>query len=184
MDRPDQPYVFPARIQKIWIMRCIDIPADIAKAIRGIAGKNVLHIPVHGWIEGLPFQNTLVPRGGGHFRMHVNSKIWRKLGIDAGAAVEVTMLLDTEPRKVVLPPDLAAALSATPHALDAFNAQTIALRGHIIDWVNAAKQSRTRDKRVQLVLRRMQEHDAKQRRKLVGKKESARKGSRAKVRKH
>ena len=109
MDRSEEPYVFPARIQKIWIMRCIDIPRDVGKAICKVMGKKVLHIPVHGWIEGLSFQNTLVPRGGGNYRMHVNSKIWRKLRIDAGAAVEVTLLLDTEPRKVVLPPDLAAA---------------------------------------------------------------------------
>jgi hypothetical protein len=183
MDRSEQPYVFPARIQKTWIMRCIDIPRDICKAIRNVVGKNVQHIPVHGWIEGLAFQNTLVPRGGGHFRMHVHSKIWRKLRIDAGAAVEVTLLLDTEPRKVVLPPDLAAALSATPRALDTFNAQTIALRCQIINWLNAAKQSRTRDKRIQLILRRMHEREAKQRRKMTTKKSAAAKGASARARK-
>jgi hypothetical protein len=37
--------------------------------------------------------------------MHVNSKIWRKLQIDAGAAVEITLLLDVEPREAVIPPN-------------------------------------------------------------------------------
>ena len=82
-------------------MRCIDVPRDIGKAVRKEAGGNPKHIPVHGWIDGLAFENTLVPRGGGNFRFHLNSKIWRKLQIDAGAAVEVTMSLDSEPREAV-----------------------------------------------------------------------------------
>jgi hypothetical protein len=164
MDRPDQAHVFPARIQKIWIMRCIDVPRDISRAIRKTVGGKALHVPVHGWIEGLPFQNTLVPRGGGNYRMHVHSRIWRKLRIDAGTAVEVTLLLDTEPREAVLPPDLAAGLADAPRALATFNTLTVALRRQIIHYVDSAKQSRTRDKRIQLVLRRMLERAAKARR--------------------
>ena len=161
MDPAGQPYVFATQIQKIWIMRVIDIPRDIGKAIRKIAGDNPKHIPVHGWIEDLPFQNTLVPRGGGNYRMHVHSRIWRKLRIDAGTAVEVRLHLDTEPRQAVIPPDLGAELAGTPRALATFNTLTIALRRHIIRFVEAAKQTRTRDKRIQLVVRRMLERDAK-----------------------
>jgi Bacteriocin-protection, YdeI or OmpD-Associated/Domain of unknown function (DUF1905) len=163
MDHTGQPYVFVAQIQKIWIMRCIDIPRDISRAVRKAAGGKAMHIPVHGWIEGLPFENTLVPRGGGNYRMHVNSKIWRKLRIDAGAAVEITLLLDVEPRKAVIPPDLAAGLAETPRALAVFNALTVALRRHIIQYVDSAKQARTRDKRIHLIVRRMLERTAKQR---------------------
>jgi Bacteriocin-protection, YdeI or OmpD-Associated/Domain of unknown function (DUF1905) len=163
MDSSGHPYVFAAQIQKIWIMRVIDVPHAIGKAIAKIAGEDPKHIPVHGWIEGLPFQNTLVPSGCGNYRMHVHSRIWRKLDIDAGAAVEVSMLLDTEPREVVIPPDLAGALAATPRALAAFNSQTVAFRRQIIIYLEAAKQSRTRDKRVNLIVHRMLERAAKKR---------------------
>jgi Bacteriocin-protection, YdeI or OmpD-Associated/Domain of unknown function (DUF1905) len=170
MDPAERPYVFVAQIQKIWIMRCIDIPRDISRTIRKAASGKAMHVPVHGWIEGLPFENTLVPRGGGNYRMHVNSRIWRKLRIDAGAAVEVTLLLDTEPREPVLPPELAAGLADSPRALAIFNTLTPALRRHIIQWFDSAKQARTRDKRLQLIVRRMMERAGKQR-----KKQSARK---------
>jgi hypothetical protein len=165
MSSEENPYVFVARIQKIWIMRCIDVPRDISKAIKKEAGGNPKHIPVHGWIDGLAFENTLVPRGGGNYRFHVNSKIWRKLRIDAGAAVEVTMLLDSEPREAVVPPDLAAELAGTPRALAAFNAITPSLRRHLVDWVDKAKQSKTRDKRIQFILKRMLERARKAARK-------------------
>jgi hypothetical protein len=163
MSSEANPYVFAAKIQKIWIMRCIDVPRDISKAVRKEAGENTKHVPVHGWIEGLPFQNTLVPRGGGNYRFHIHSRIWRKLRIDAGAAVEVTMLLDREPREVAVPPDLAAELADTPRALAAFNAITPALRRHIVGWVEAAKQMKTREKRVQLTVTRMVEQSRKKR---------------------
>ena len=155
MSSEENPYVFAAKIQKIWIMRCIDVPRDIGKAVRKEAGGNPKHIPVHGWIDGLAFENTLVPRGGGNYRFHLNSKIWRKLKIDAGDAVEVMMLLDREPREAVVPPDLAAELANTPRALAAFNSVTSSLRRHIVDWIDKAKQSKTRDKRIQLTVERM-----------------------------
>jgi Bacteriocin-protection, YdeI or OmpD-Associated/Domain of unknown function (DUF1905) len=164
--RADQPHVFPAKIQKIWVMRCIDIPRDVSKAVRRAATGDVEHVPVHGWIEGLPFKSTLVPRGGGSYRLHVHSRIWRKLRIDAGAAVEVTLLLDTEPREAVLPPDLAAGLADTPRALAIFSTLTVALRRQIVQYVENAKQARTREKRVQLIVRRMLELDAKRRKKM------------------
>jgi hypothetical protein len=164
----ERPHVFPAKIQKIWIMRCVDIPRHVSNAIRSVADGDPLHVPVHGWIEGLPFKSTLVPRGGGSYRLHVHSRIWRKLRIDAGAAVEVTLLVDTEPRQAVLPPDLAAGLADVPRALAVFNALTVALRRQIVQYVDAAKQARTREKRVQLVVRRMLQRAKKRRKKTRG----------------
>jgi hypothetical protein len=136
---------------------------------------------VHGWIEGLPFKSTLVPRGGGSYRLHVHSNIWRKLRIDAGAAVEVTLLVDTEPREAVLQPDLAAGLADTPRALAIFNTLTVALRRQIVQYVDTAKQSRTREKRVALIVQRMLERAAK-RRKLRSRKseKTPKKGSKQK----
>ena len=161
MPRPDQPYIFAARIQKIWIMRCVDLPRDISKSLRQTAGQNAKHIPVHGWIEGLPMTSTLVPAGAGRFRLHVHSRIWRKLRIDAGATVEVTLLLDTEPRDPALPPDFAAGLAETPRALESFNAQTAAMRRQIVQFLEAAKRPATREKRIQQIAKFMLERAAK-----------------------
>jgi Bacteriocin-protection, YdeI or OmpD-Associated/Domain of unknown function (DUF1905) len=163
MDSQDHPYVFVAPIHKIWIMRCVDLPRDISKSLRNAPVADVSHIPVHGWIEGLPFTSTLTPAGGGRYRLHVHSRIWRKLRIDAGDAVEVSLLVDTEPRQATLPPDFAAALAATPRALAAFNAQTVAFRRQLVIYVDSAKQTRTRDKRIQLLIHRMLQRAAKSR---------------------
>ncbi|MGA2430997.1 MAG: YdeI/OmpD-associated family protein [Candidatus Acidiferrum sp.] len=181
MPQPGQPHVFPAKIHKIWIMRCVDVPRDVSRAIRISAEGDPLHVPVHGWIEGLPFKSTLVPRGGGSYRLHVHSRIWRKLRIDAGAAVEVTLLVDTEPREAVLPPDLAAGLADTSRALAIFNGLTVALRRQIVQYVNQAKQARTREKRILLIIKRMLERAAKRRKKRAGKKPGGKQPGRKKT---
>ena len=38
---PAPAYVFPAKIQKIWIMRCVDIPRNVCKSLRGKRPKAI-----------------------------------------------------------------------------------------------------------------------------------------------
>ena len=165
MANADQEHIFVAPLQKIWIMRCVDVPADVSATLRNAGVKDAKHPPVHGFIEGLPFKSTLVPRGRGCFRLHVHSRIWRKLKIDAGAEVEVTLMLDQEPRSAVVPRDLAAALAAKPHAQKTFNSLTLPLRRQILWYVESAKHASTREKRVTRMVQRMLERAARRQKK-------------------
>jgi uncharacterized protein YdeI (YjbR/CyaY-like superfamily) len=79
------------------------------------------------------------------------------------------MSLDREPREAVIPPDLAAELASTPRALASFNAVTPSLRRHIVGWIDKAKQSKTRDKRIQLTVERMLDRARKTRMKKMKK---------------
>jgi hypothetical protein len=157
VEHSETTYTFAARIQKIWIMRCVDLPRDISKEIRNAAGENAQRVPVRGWIEGLAMQNTLVPAGGGRYRLHIHSNIWRKLRIDAGAAVDVALIIERDRRETPVPADLAAGLADAPRALGAFQRQTSAFRRQIIIFLEKAKQAKTREKRVMLIVRRMLE---------------------------
>ncbi|HSY33049.1 MAG TPA: YdeI/OmpD-associated family protein [Verrucomicrobiae bacterium] len=161
----DDAHIFSARIYKQWIMRCVDVPRDVSKSLCKLAGDSPKHIPVHGQVEGLPLKSTLSPRGGGAYRLHIHSNIWRKLRIDAGATVEVMLFLDSEPRDPVLPHDLAGGLADEPRALAIFNSLTPALRRQIVRYVDQAKHATTRDKRVRLIVKRMLERADKRRKK-------------------
>jgi Bacteriocin-protection, YdeI or OmpD-Associated/Domain of unknown function (DUF1905) len=146
-------------------MRCVDVPRDISKSLRKLAGDNHTHIPVLGQVEGLPLKSTLSPRGGGAYRLHMHSNIWRKLRIDAGAIVEVMLLLDGEPWDPVLPHDLAGGLADEPRALAVFHSLTPAFRRQIVRFVEQAKHASTREKRIRLIVKRMLERAAKHRKK-------------------
>ena len=136
-------------------MRCVDVPRDVSKSLRKLAGDNPKHIPVLGQVEGLPLKSTLSPRSGGAYRLHIHSNIWRRLRIDAGAIVEVMLVLDSEPRDPVLPHDLAGGLTDEPRALAVFNSLTPAFRRQIVRYVEQAKHATTRDKRIRLIVKRM-----------------------------
>jgi Bacteriocin-protection, YdeI or OmpD-Associated/Domain of unknown function (DUF1905) len=142
-------------------MRCVDVPRDVSKSLRELAGASPKHIPVHGQVEGLPLKSTLSPRGGGAYRLHIHSNIWRKLRIDVGSTVEVMLFLDSEPRDPVLPHDLAGGLADEPRAVAIFNSLTPALRRQIVRYVEQAKHVTTRDKRIRLIVKRMLERAAK-----------------------
>ena len=146
-------------------MRCVDVPRDISKSLSKLAGDNQKHIPVLGQVEGLPLKSTLSPRGGGAYRLHIHSNIWRRLRIDAGDSVEVMLLLDSEPRDPVLPHDFAGGLADEPRALAVFNSSTPALRRQIVRYVEQAKHASTREKRIRLIVKRMLERAAKRKKK-------------------
>jgi bacteriocin resistance YdeI/OmpD-like protein/uncharacterized protein DUF1905 len=165
MERSEKTYTFAARLRKIWILRCVDLPRDISNQIRRDAG-GAQHVSVRGWIEGRPIETTLSPAGGGRYRLHVHSSIWRKLRIDAGAVVEVAVVIERERRETPVPADLAAGLADEPRALGAFQALTPAFRRQIILFLEKAKQLKTREKRVALMVRRMLERAAEKRKRV------------------
>ena len=146
-------------------MRCVDVPRNVSKSLRKLAGENLKHIPVLGQVEGLPLKSTLSPRGDGAYRLHIHSNIWRKLRIDAGTTVEVLLLLDSEPRNPVLPHDLAGGLADEPRALAIFNSLTPAFRRQIVRYMEQAKHASTREKRIRLIVQRMLQRAAKGRKK-------------------
>jgi len=69
-------------------------------------------------------------------------------GVQAGDAVEVTVELDTEPRTVVLPDDLRAALAAKAGALAAFEGLAYSRRKEFVRQVEEAKAPETRSRRI------------------------------------
>jgi hypothetical protein len=162
---PENAHIFSARIYKNWILRCVDVPRDVSRSLRKDAADNHKYIPVHGQVEGLPLKSTLSPRGGGAYRLHIHSNIWRKLRIDAGDTVEVMLLVDSEPRDPALPHDLAGGLADEPRALAIFNSLTPAFRRQIVRYVDQAKHGTTREKRIHLIVKRMLERAAREKRK-------------------
>ena len=138
------PHVFAAKIYKLWLIRFVDVPKEISATL----GEAKEHIPVCGTVEGLPLRTTLVPSGNGRHRLAIHGDIYRKLRIDAGAVVEISLELDEESREPVLPPSLIAALKFSKVAAREFRAMTTALRRQIVRYITSAKSESTIERRV------------------------------------
>lgn len=70
------------------------------------------------------------------------------LGVEIGDEVEARIELDTAPREVEVPDDLAAALAATPGAREAFDALPYSHRKEHARAIVEAKKPETRERRV------------------------------------
>jgi Bacteriocin-protection, YdeI or OmpD-Associated/Domain of unknown function (DUF1905) len=87
----------------------------------------------------------------------VNRAVKEATGVDAGDRVRVRMELDTEPRTVRVPKDLATALAANPTAQKAFASMSFTHRREYVEWVEEAKRAETRDRRIAATVARVRE---------------------------
>jgi hypothetical protein len=78
----------------------------------------------------------------------VNRAVKAATGVDAGDRVRIAMELDTEPRRVIVPEDLRAALADAPAARTAFGKLSYSHQREYVQWIEAAKRAETRARRV------------------------------------
>lgn len=137
-------YRFVATLYKLGINRCVDVPEEVS---RELGGKG--YISVVASAQGLVTRTTLVPAGNGRHRLFVDGKIRKKLGVDAGNLIGITLRRDIKPNEISVPDDVAAALRKTHGARRAFENITPALRREFLRWVLKAKHSETRAKLIE-----------------------------------
>jgi Bacteriocin-protection, YdeI or OmpD-Associated/Domain of unknown function (DUF1905) len=91
---------------------------------------------------------TTVARMGGRFMVPLAAEHRTAAGVAAGDEVEVGIELDTAPREVEVPDDLAAALAAVPGARESFDALAFSHRKEWVRSVEEAKKPETRVNRI------------------------------------
>jgi len=152
-----KPQRFLATIYKIWMMRHVDVPEAAARQLRkqmaqaGHGGKEderARYIPVVAIVSGRSAKATLVPAGGGRFRIQINTAQRKAARVDAGDVVSVELRLDRTSRNLPAPPDLRAGLKQHPKAEKAFQALAPGHRRHFIQWFDAAKSAEARKRRL------------------------------------
>jgi hypothetical protein len=145
-------HIFAGQIHKVGLIRYVDVPADVSRAL----GKGAATVPVCGTVEGLPLRTTMVSRGKSCYRLAIHGEIRKKLRIDAGAIVEVALERDEESREPSLPPALVVALRQSAAAQAKFRAMSTALRRQIVRYLTAVKQQATLERRVAKLIARLE----------------------------
>ncbi|TDE57172.1 DUF1905 domain-containing protein [Nonomuraea mesophila] len=85
---------------------------------------------------------------GGRFMLPLSAENRRGAGLSAGDEVEVDIELDTAPREVTVPSDLAEALDRAPEAKAFFESLSYSRRRRYVLLVEGAKKPETRQRRV------------------------------------
>lgn len=110
--------------------------------------------PVTVSLNGYTYRSTVAAYGD-LFLLPLAAEHREAAGLKAGDVVEVTLELDTEPRTVELPDDLAAALAAKPGARPAFDALAPSQRKEQVRQVETAKAEATRERRIAAIVAKL-----------------------------
>jgi hypothetical protein len=102
--------------------------------------------PVVVTVGGYSYRSTVAPMGGA-FWIPLAAEHREAAGVQAGAEVDVVVELDTAPREVALPDDLAAALDDDVRAF--FDGLAPSHRKEWVRWVEEAKKPETRAARIE-----------------------------------
>jgi hypothetical protein len=126
----------------------IEVPHEVLDALGG--GKRPAVSVV---VNGYAFQGT-VGAMGGRALISFSSEKRAASGLAGGDAIEVDLELDSAPRTVAVPEDLAAALNASG-ATAAFDALSPSARKAHVTAVEGAKAAETRARRVAAVVAKL-----------------------------
>lgn len=121
----------------------IVVPDEIVAGLQ--AGKRP---PVCVTINGFTYRTTVSPMSG-CFLIPVSAERREKAGIKAGDNIEVGIELDTEPRTVDIPDDLAEALRTDPAAAARFEKLSYTHRKEHVLALESAKTPETRNRRLE-----------------------------------
>lgn len=124
----------------------LQVPADAVAAL----GNGKRH-PVNVSLNGYTYRTTIAVMGG-VCMLPLSAANREAAGVKAGDQVDITLELDTEPRIVVVPEDMAAALSEEHGARAKYDALSYSARKEHVRQVESAKAQATRDRRIAAIV--------------------------------
>jgi len=123
----------------------IDIPADIAQQLKP---GNKKSFRVKGMLDSLPINGmALMPMGDGNFILALKAEVRKALHKNAGALLHAKLEEDTE-FKIEIPADLQECFDFEPETWEFFNSLPKSHRDYFVKWIDSAKTSETRAKRI------------------------------------
>jgi bacteriocin resistance YdeI/OmpD-like protein/uncharacterized protein DUF1905 len=120
----------------------IEVPPDVIEALD--AGRKP---PVKVTVNGFEYRSTVAVMGG-RYLIPFSSDKRAATGIAGGDPIVVDLEVDTEPRTVEVPDDLAAAIDAAPGARAAWEKLPPSHKKAHVVAVESAKAAETRQRRI------------------------------------
>jgi hypothetical protein len=120
----------------------IQVPDEVVEAL-GSGKRPAVKVTVNGY----SYRNTVASMGG-VFMVGLSAEHRAGAGVAGGDEVEVDVELDSAPREVTVPPELAAALDAEPAARATFDGLSYSNKSWHVLQVTGAKTEETRQRRI------------------------------------
>jgi uncharacterized protein YdeI (YjbR/CyaY-like superfamily) len=110
---------------------------------------------VQAVIAGQPYRGSLMPMGDGTYCLGVLKSIQEAAGVKQGDTITVELELDTTPRVVEMPPDLAQAIGRDRKVKAAWDQLSYTNKKEMARSLEEAKKPETRERRLAAALARL-----------------------------
>ena len=120
----------------------IRVPDEIVEAL-GAGRRPAVRVTINGFT----YRSSIAVIGGAAM-VGVSAENRAGAGVVGGDEVDVAIELDTEPREVTVPPELATALDADPAARATFDRLSYSNKSWHVLQVTGAKTDETRQRRI------------------------------------
>jgi len=127
------------------------VPPEVVAAL-GSGRKPAVMVTVGGYT----YRSTVASRGGA-FMIPLSAEHRGAAGLAAGDEVDVEVEVDTEPRELVIPDDLRAAVDTDAAARSFFDGLSYSNRRRIVGNVEGAKTPETRQRRIDKAVTQLRE---------------------------
>jgi hypothetical protein len=107
-------------------------------------------------INGHTYRSSIASMGG-RYLVGVSAENREQSGVAAGDTVDVMVELDTEPRVVAVPPDLARALKRDAAAKRCFDGLSYSKQQGVVLPIEQAKTTETRERRIAKAVEKLSE---------------------------
>jgi len=121
----------------------VPIPEAVAARL-GLKGMP----KVQAVIAGTPYRGSLMPMGDGTYCLGVLKSIQEAAGVGQGDTISIEIELDTAPRTVAMPTDLAMALAHDKSASAAWEALSYTNKKEMARSLEEARRPETRERRL------------------------------------
>ncbi len=128
------------------------VPVEVVDEL----GQGKKRPPVRVTIGPHTYRSTIAAYGD-IYMLPLSAENRTAAGVSAGDEVEVDLELDTAPREIAVPDDLAAALRSEPDAARAFDALSYSNKSYWVLSVEGAKTAETRTRRIEKAIATLRE---------------------------
>ncbi|HEY0831140.1 MAG TPA: YdeI/OmpD-associated family protein [Candidatus Dormibacteraeota bacterium] len=128
----------------------VAVPEDVA-GVLGLKGRP----KIRAVIAGHPYRGSLMPMGDGTFVLGVLKAIQQAEGLKRGDTITVELEIDTAPRVIEPPADLARALARDKGAKAAWEKLSYTNQREVARSLDDAKRPETRERRLAAALNKL-----------------------------
>ena len=118
----------------------VEVPAKVVDAL-GSTKRPLVKVTINGYT----YRSAIAPMGG-VFMLGISEEVRRKTGVAGGDTVDVEVELDTQPRDVEVPPELAKALAKDAKAKKFFESLSYSGKIRLVAPIANGKTPETRER--------------------------------------